>query len=286
MRRALDLFLGKEAYVRWKASPFNDAAEFGEGGEDGGVFTLHAFDGTVLTLTSGPSFKDIRIEDILEISDADARDLIACIVCVEFDTGPLMERATPVAIVGIDITEMPSRWARRLLLADGWVLHWFPGASEDEYLPFCPYHARGLKVPRADRSMSVGDAQIDLKEFDYIGHIRDTATFKHIATRRYLNIRVIDGVATAGELSEGGWVKYTVADGLARARSSGRDRAVIKIGMRVKTALGLGTILRAKFDPQFWVVKLDDKSEAIFSERDIEVDLNAPLPESPRYEEE
>jgi predicted phosphohydrolase len=62
-------WVGRQVYICWRASPFNDASEFGEGGFDEGVFTLRAFADGVLTLISGPSSKDIRVADVVAISE-------------------------------------------------------------------------------------------------------------------------------------------------------------------------------------------------------------------------
>jgi len=89
-------------------------------------------------------------------------------------------------------------------LEDGWVLHWYT-TGPDDFLAFCPYHANGLEVPRAQGSIDIGDVTVDLQEFDYVLDRPNITHFKHISTRRYLNLRLENDRVTAGELLNGRW---------------------------------------------------------------------------------
>ncbi len=259
-----EALIGHEVSIRWRASAFNDAAELGEGGFDRGVFTLHAFANSVLTLVSGPSHKDIRIADVVDLSET---DLIVCEICAE-STGPLMERPRPAAGTGTVFRDEDQRYAESRELEDGWVLHWYT-TGPDDFLAFCPYHANGLEVPRAQGSIDIGDVTVDLQEFDYVLDRPNITHFKHISTRRYLNLRLENDRVTAGELLNGRWVSYPVAEGFARARSDELRGAPLAAGTRVFTADGPGTIVRPKLDPQFWVVAYDSGGEDVVSETDM-----------------
>jgi hypothetical protein len=146
-------------------------------------------------------------------------DLIVCEVCAE-STGPLMERPRPTAGTGTILQDAGagSTYAESRELDDGWVLHWYT-ADADDYIAFCPYHARGLSVPRPAGTMTIGDVTVDLQEFDYVGDRPNITHFKHIETRRYLNLRFENDRISAGEILNGRWVSYPVVVGFARARS-------------------------------------------------------------------
>jgi len=109
----------------------------------------------------------------------------------------------------------------------------------------------------------------DLQEFDYVLDRLDITHFEHIDTRRYLNLRLANDRVAAGELLNGRWVPYPVAEGFARARSHELRKAALAAGIRVYTADGPGTIVRPKLDPKFWVVAYDSGGEDVVSETDM-----------------
>jgi hypothetical protein len=200
-----------------------------------------------------------------------AEDLIVCEICAE-STGPLMERPRPEAGAGTifqddDQVQDPA-YVESRELEDGWVLHWYT-IGPDEPEAICPYHARGLNVPRPAGTMTIGDVTVDLQEFDYVRDRAEVTHFKHVITRRYLNLRLENDRVTAGELLNWRWVSYPVAEGFARARSLELRGASLAAGIRVYTADGPGTIVRPKLDPQFWVVAYDAGGEDIVSETEM-----------------
>ena len=195
-------------------------------------------------------------------------DLIVCEICAE-STGPLMERPRPDAGTGTVLQDEESPfYAESREFEDGWVLRWY-STEPDDYAAFCPYHARGLTVPRPAGTMTIGNVTVDLQEFDYVGDRPDITHFKHISTRRYLNLRLENDRVAAGEVLNGRWASYPVAEGFARARSRELRMAPLTAGVRVYTADGPGTIVRPKFDPKFWVVAYDAGGEDVVSETDM-----------------
>jgi hypothetical protein len=107
-------------------------------------------------------------------------------------------------------------------LDDGWVAAW--DRRDDGGHPYliCPYHARGERVPRPSEVQMVGDIAVDLQEFDYIGtRPPDIVMFKHIATRRYLNLADRNGrVVWCDHSSETGVVERDVDEGFRQTRAS------------------------------------------------------------------
>jgi hypothetical protein len=194
-------------------------------------------------------------------------DLIVCEICAE-STGPLMERPHPEPGTGALFQDEDPEYVESREFEDGWVLHWYT-TDPDDYIAFCPYHARDLIVPRTAGTMTIGNVTVDLQEFDYVRDRPEITHFKHVTTRRYLNLRLENERVTAGELLNGRWVSYPAAEGFARARSLELRRAPLAAGIRVYTADGSGTILRPKFDPKFWVVAYDAGGEEVVSETDM-----------------
>ena len=145
----------------------------------------------------------------------------ACEACLEWDTGPLQCRARPYA-PGEGIELDPQEWkpfSRVVQCDDGWVAVW---DGEDTVEPFlcCPWHAKGEAVPRAPRSVRVGEIEIDLQEFDFIRMRGDIFMFKHVHTRRYLSVAERAGRAVWCDYLPGsGVIERDVEEGLRYARA-------------------------------------------------------------------
>jgi len=83
------------------------------------------------------------------------------------------------------------RWkpyARVDVLEDGWYVVW---EHVDQSVPdlICPQHANDRQPTRPPAIATIGDVTVDLQEFNYImTRPPDIAMFKHITTRRYLNL--------------------------------------------------------------------------------------------------
>jgi hypothetical protein len=155
-------------------------------------------------------------------TDAEWRD---CEWCLSFDTGPVLTRQSDY-VPGEGHAVDPGVWpfARVVQLDDGWLAVWDAGAKDERRPPYliCPHHARDEQVPRPDEFVKVGDVEVDLREFDYIGtRPPNIVMFKHVATKRYLNLADRNG--------RGVWCDYQtdlvvverdVAAGFRYARSS------------------------------------------------------------------
>ncbi len=147
-----------------------------------------------------------------------------CEFCLEFDTGPIQTR-TRAYEVGEGHAIEPGDWPYEpvIQLDDGWLATW-DRRGDDSGPPYliCPYHARGERVPRSPEVAMIGDVAVDLQEFDYIGtRPPDIVMFKHIATRRYLNLAERNGhVVWCDHSSETGVVERDVDEGFRQARAS------------------------------------------------------------------
>ncbi len=141
--------------------------------------------------------------------------------CCEFclaGSGPLLERSRPYDGREGRILES-SAWTPYLQaveLEDGWVVVWEHLASDAMLV--CPFHANGQAVPRAPATALVGDVDINLQEFDYVGDREDIVVLKHVQTRRYLNVRRLGPTTTAVERRDGNVVYHAVSEALRWAR--------------------------------------------------------------------
>lgn len=154
--------------------------------------------------------------------DCGEADSVFCDICAD-STGPLMQRCRPAYYAGtpLDPKRFGSRYQQAHVLDDGWVLLWEDEHRTSPSVILCPDHASGRRPPRQPAVAKVGNVSVDLKEFDYVGaRGSDIMMFKHTGTRRYLNLRVTCNVVVAGELQNGSWVEYSVAEGFRRARST------------------------------------------------------------------
>ncbi len=141
--------------------------------------------------------------------------------CCEFclaGSGPLLERSGPYDGREGRVLE-PTAWApyaQAVELEDGWVVLWEHLANDAMLV--CPFHANGQTVPRAPATALVGDVDINLQEFDYVGNREDIAMFKHVQTRRYMNVRELGPTTTAVERRDGNVVYRPVSEALRWAR--------------------------------------------------------------------
>jgi len=150
-------------------------------------------------------------------------DWLDCEFCLEFGTGPIQTRPSAYATGDGDAIES-SDWPYELViqLDDGWLATWDRRGDGGRPYLICPYHARGERVPRSPEVAMIGDVAVDLQEFDYIGtRPPDIVMFKHIATRRYLNLAERNGhVVWCDHSSETGVVERDVDEGFRQARAS------------------------------------------------------------------
>ena len=162
-----------------------------------------------------------------------------------------MTRPRPKIDANTIHNESPEQGSNIRELDDGWVLHW-ASAARNDYIAICPYHARGVQVPRPAATMTIADLTIDLQEFDYMGERMNTVLFRNIESRRYLNIRYSAQGLSAGELVNERWISFPISEGLTRARERVPLKVPLRVGLRVFTSDGPGMILRPKFAPNYW----------------------------------
>jgi len=144
--------------------------------------------------------------------------------CCEFclaGTGPLLERSPYDGREGRVLESAAwTPYAQAVELEDGWVALWEHLSSDAVFI--CPFHANGKTVPRAPGTAIVGGVTVDLQEFDYVGERGNVATFKHIRTWRYMNLREV-GPTAVGVNHEGCELVYRpISEALRLARSASR----------------------------------------------------------------
>ncbi len=140
-----------------------------------------------------------------------------CAFCLA-GTGPILERSEPYD-VGEGRELEAAAWepyARAVQLDNGWLLLWESLAHEPDLV--CSFHASGHSVPRSPATARVGDVEINLQEFDYVGQRGDVAMFKHLGTRRYMNVRAVGPTAVAVDREGGELVYRCVSEALRWAR--------------------------------------------------------------------